>query len=270
MNPVGPANELPLVTVIAALSRPYRAAEVLSSFARQSYRGPKRLLVVENGDAVGSVAHLPAAERVEVISSAASSADARNAGLEWAASRGGGVWALLDDDDYYGPGYLEEQIVALLATGADVVGKGWQYVMYPDGLYRLHSDREYRWDDTGLTGGTLCGRESAGLPLFERRADDDIVWCSDVRRAGMRTWATSRYHYCYDRSGPGPRVQTAGPHVSRRALSGEGVGSDYFGLVHPSVVDDPSARPLRVAPPPTSAEILSDLPSCRLSDWGPI
>ncbi len=71
--------------------------------------------------------------------------------------------------------------------------------------------------------------------------------------------AFERHNYCYDRSVPGPRVQEAGPAISRRALSGDGVSSDYHGRVPHSVVDDPRAVPLRIVPPPTSAEILRDV-----------
>jgi glycosyltransferase involved in cell wall biosynthesis len=260
--------ERPPVIVIAALSRPERVPDVMGAFFRQDYSGTRHLLMVENGRAIGSV---PAADGVSVIRSPASSGEARNHGLAWARGVGGAAWAFFDDDDYYGPGYLTEQISALTTTGANVVGKAWQYVMYPDGLYRIQSPRENCWDEIGLTGGSLCGLSPFGLPEFEVRSDDDLAWCSAVRSAGMRTWATSRYNYCYDRSRPGPRVQVDGPAISRRAMSGDGVCSDYFGLVPHSVVDDRLAVPVRSVPPPTSAEILEDLrsfsppPSPRLS-----
>lgn len=250
---------MPPVTVVVPLSRPHRAMASLEAYCRQRYDGPRRLVVVENGDAIGSIKPLRHVPNLHVMSSDHSHSAARNAGLDWARANGGGSWAMMDDDDYYGPGYLEGQAVAALHSGAEVVGKAWHYVMWPDGLYRIRSHREHCWDEVGLTGGTLFGLSCDGLPRFEERVDDDLAWCAAARAVGLRTWASGRHGYCYDRSRDEPRVYEASPSVARRALSGEGVGSDYFGAVPVETVDDVFARPLMEVPPPTASQIFADI-----------
>lgn len=250
---------LPPVTVIAALSRPHRAMAVLEAYARQEYAAPTRLLIVESGSGVGSVDNRNGVPGLHVIRAGASSAEARNAGLDWLRDHGAGPWAMMDDDDYYGPGYLTEQISGLAHSGAAIVGKTWHYVMFPDGLYRVRSGREYCLDPGPLTGGTLCGRSALGMPRFERRYDDDIRWCMAAKDLGLRAWATGRNHYCYDRSVDEPRTWEAGPHTARRALAGEGGECDYYGALPLSAVDDPFLRPARRVPAPTSRQILSEV-----------
>jgi glycosyltransferase involved in cell wall biosynthesis len=246
---------LPPVTVIVPFSRPHRARAVIETLARQSYASPVRLVLVENGPAVGTVRCDD--PRLVVISSAHGHASAMNAGLDWLRARGGGAWARMDDDDWYGPTYLRDQFASMLVTGADVVGKTWGFVRLQDGLYLFDNPR-LCWDSGhGLTGGTICAGH-ASVPRFEDRQDDDTWWCNSARGAGLKVWATSEHGYVYDRSQGGPRVYgETRPAVVRRSLSPR--GCQYYGDAPNEVADDLDARPLRTLPPTTDAEVFASM-----------
>ncbi len=236
-----------MITVIAPHARPRFASNLLSNFRRQE-DVEARLLVVENGPAIG--ASWPS--DVSVIRASAHQADAMNAGLAWITSAGYGPWARFDDDDYYGPGYLASVVGALEL--APVVGKTWGFVMFDDGLYRFAGTEHGACDV--LTGGTLAAR-SADVAPFQRRPDDDVQWCRDMRARGASLWASSHRDYCYDRRAERhgeQRVITTSPLITRWGFG----AAEYHGDVPIQYVDAPHAA-LRPAPPPTDAEMMAAL-----------
>lgn len=255
---VGPTHRfgewaLPPVTVIATLSRREMAVPVMQAFARQAYAAPARLLVVESGAAVGCISG--SGKDLHVTQAGPSAAAARNAGLDWLRKNGGGPWAFFDDDDYYGPDYLSSQISLMFRMGAHVVAKTWQYVMLPDGLHRFQN-AESCWTSEFLAGGTLCGESPESVPRFrDVMVGEDVAWCEDARKAGLRVFATGRSHYCYDRSRDLPRAWDAAPVLARRGL-GQGRESEFYGKVPHKSVDNVFLRPIGTVPAPTRHEIL--------------
>ncbi len=236
-----------MITVIAPHARPQFAANLLTNFRRQVGLHCQ-LIVVENGDASS-----PWPADVTVLRSGPHQSTAMNAGLAWLRTHGGGgAWARMDDDDYYGPDYLLSTSLELQCH--PVVGKTWGFVLFDDGLFRFAGIESA--PATNLTGGSLAAT-SPFLPAFSLAPDDDIRWCRELQASGVPLWASTHRHYCYDRRSArhgAPRVITTGPLTTRWAFG----AAEFHGLVAPSYVDAPAA-PLRLVPPPSDDELVAEL-----------
>jgi hypothetical protein len=246
-----------MITVIAPHARPAFAQNLLDAYRRQREHVECRLVVVENGAALGQFPATPRGEAVTILQSAPHQADAMNVALSWLRKNGGGAWARFDDDDYYGPGYLRDVEATLLRTGADVVGKPWSFVMFDDGLWRFSLSRNEQWaDGFDFTGGTLAAC-SADVIDFARRLDDDLQFCRDMRERGAKLWSGSRWHYCYDRrTREERRVWPARPVAARKAFGGT---SEYYGLVPIEAVDQEVPVPCMLFEEPTMQAVGREL-----------
>ena len=173
---------------------------MLGNFARQRFPG-KRLIIVENGPAIGSV---PRPMDCDILSSPTHIAHAKNAALDFIKKQGGGFFATMDDDDWYGPGYLDE--LAGYARSFDGLGKQRHFVSLGDDLRepapelfltnRIHQDLvPASW----LSGGTISGWAETALP-FRAVQTEDLDWCSRMQAQGARLRGLSIYHYLYRRS----------------------------------------------------------------------
>lgn len=198
---VGPrAPQVDKIWVVVPFRRKGFRERVLENFARQRFAG-KRLLLVVNGPAIG-LKDLPG--DAVVIESREHQSIAKNEALAYIRKQGGGFFATMDDDDWYGPGYLDE--LAGYARTYDVLGKCWHFVSLGEGYQRpepqlilcnrRYADQDSRW----LTGGTLSGWAES-VPDFPVLKDaEDLAWCARLVQQGARLRALSIYHYLYRRS----------------------------------------------------------------------
>jgi hypothetical protein len=158
-----------------------------------------RLVVIENGEAVGAWARY-GLQADAVLTSGQSAAAAKNEGLTWIRAHGGGSFATFDDDDYYGPGYLEEALAAL-ENGERVVGKSAVFVLTQVGRLRA----VLGWPENARTdclvhGPTICGvvEDAVDFPLVA--VGEDTEWVLAMRRRGFPVWSTSHFRFCYRRA----------------------------------------------------------------------
>ncbi|MGX7674336.1 glycosyltransferase family protein [Plantactinospora sp. DSM 117369] len=110
--------------------------------------------------------------------------------------------ARMDDDDFYGPHYLEDQMRAFEYTEADIVGK-WTRFIYLEKLPALgviFPGNEHVYG-APLCGGTLLmRRDLCGVVKFaDRTRGEDIAFLIDCARQGFATYATDRFNYVYVR-----------------------------------------------------------------------
>jgi hypothetical protein len=117
------------------------------------------------------------------------------------------VLAKIDDDDHYGPAYLEDAVHALHYSGAPIVGKGAQftYVESVDRTVLRRARNEETFLDGSPTGATLVFRrsiwEQVGFPHRPRRVD--VLFLRGARRVGAQVYANSRWEFCYVRRNEG-------------------------------------------------------------------
>jgi glycosyltransferase involved in cell wall biosynthesis len=189
-----------MIGVIALLARPGFLPEVVANFERQTHRD-RLLVVVENGSGTGACARA-GLRGVHVVQTEADRSIARNAGLRHLRALGVDHWALVEDDDLYGPEYLAEHWANRHA--ADVLGKACHVLRGPDGSrWRLHGG--WQWKPIQLAGGSLLGGLAAAT-LFGSTAaalpwptgypwGEELEWYEAMLGAGRTLYSTSSEHF---------------------------------------------------------------------------
>ncbi len=201
-----PGPRSPQVTclwVIVPFRRRAHLPRVLENFSRQRF-SEKRLLLIENGAAIGAAKALGTCVPTMVLESREHQSIAKNEALAYIRKQGGGFFTTMDDDDWYGPGYLDE--LAGYARSYEAIGKLWHFVSLGEGIgdplpqlllcNRRYADQETQW----LTGGTISAwaEDAVDFPIVSDA--EDIAWSAAMVRRGARIRALSIYHYLYRRS----------------------------------------------------------------------
>ena len=198
--PVMPA---PTVSVVAATNRPSMLDRIIANVALQDH--PRLELVLAlHGDGFPAVD--PAAPDNMPLTVLRFSSDAVFGHvLSEASARAAGEWVTkMDDDDWYGAEHVSDLVLAAGYSGADLVGKGSEFV------YLEGSDVTIRRGlgageapSRTLSGGTLLVRSSVlrdvdgwrGLPRGV-----DVALIDDVVSAGGAVWRTHPFGYLLRRT----------------------------------------------------------------------
>ncbi|WP_066258964.1 glycosyltransferase family 2 protein [Neobacillus drentensis] len=117
----------------------------------------------------------------------------------------------MDDDDYYGPEYLNEAYGTLVRTGADMVGKSSFYIYFKKSheLRLYNPNRENRWivnngpykSSYFLSGATLAFKKK----ILEKICFPDVNVGEDSGfqrlcfEKGLKLYSLSKEHYAYIR-----------------------------------------------------------------------
>lgn len=186
---------VPEIVCLVPASRPGHVEHVLRNFERQTYER-KTLLVVENGAAIGAYEETPGV--TVICCDDAHHSSAKNVGLEYLRATAPHVFCcIMDDDDHYAPGYLEEY--AANAEPGTILGKAPGWVMTDEGLRFFHRKNEAR---AAVNGGTM-GFFVSDLPglLFERRVAEEHGFVAAATTLGCGLKLLSQKHFCYERRG---------------------------------------------------------------------
>jgi len=190
-------EDLPWLWVIVPTCRPARLGAVVELFRDQIYP-KKRLLIVENGEAVGMTKALGIVAHA-VTTSEKHPSHARNTGIDLVHDFGGGWLSMWDDDYYYGPQFLSELAFGIVHKLGDVLGKRRHFVSFQGrGLYLFNERNQYR-RAIYPHGPTLCfhSREQDRYPIIPEA--EEIALCDMLRNRGRSIFGLSIHHYCYRR-----------------------------------------------------------------------
>ena len=181
--------------VVVPLSRPECLANVKENFSRQATEG-KKLCIVENGDAVGVCADFNFKPDL-LLASAAHPSTARNEGLAALRDLDAHV-SFMDDDDYYGAGYQDEQIAS--AGRNRITGKITNWVRFErvGKLWLFNRDKAGKpsaWVQAATIGG--YARTIPDFPVVDLGEELDL--CREFRQGGGEVVNTSVGHFCYMR-----------------------------------------------------------------------
>jgi hypothetical protein len=195
----------PMVSVIFATRREEWLEHGLAQVNRQSYE-PRELVVSLHGDEfasgieqrVRSLAQGPL--KIVHVDGELTLGDALNAGVEVAE---GELVTKMDDDDYYNTDHLWDLALALEYSGADLVGKGAEFVYLANvdlTIRRFMGDGES--DHPRLAGGGMMARRKpldavGGWPSRTRGEDTWIV--KNFKSAGRATYRTHGFGYILNR-----------------------------------------------------------------------
>jgi len=187
----------PNMYVIVAFSRENELQNVIKNFTQQRLQS-KKLIIVENGSAKGTCKRQGFTPDV-LLSSGNHQALAKNEAIQWIRNHGGGWWATFDDDDYYGPGYLEK--IWAVKDKAEIIGQSSIFVRTIGGRVRLFSrfiSDEYT---SGVHGSTICAHTHA-CPYFSEHTGvwgEDWQFIADYKSQGARVWSTSPHGHMLKR-----------------------------------------------------------------------
>ncbi len=118
----------------------------------------------------------------------------------------GAVLTKMDDDDYYGPNYLRDQVNALMFSGADVVGKlaHFMYIESRNATVLRFNHMEHRFSHM-VIGATIMAKKATFVrfPFEELGRGEDTAFMRAVSDAGGKIYASDRYNYYVQRSASG-------------------------------------------------------------------
>ena len=198
--PVMPA---PTVSVVAATNRPAMLDRIIANVALQDHPNVELVLAL-HGDGFPAVD--PAAPVDMPLTVLRFPADAVFGHvLSEASARAGGEWVTkMDDDDWYGAEHVSDLVMAAGYAGADLVGKGSEFV------YLEGSDVTIRRGlgageapSRTLSGGTLLVRSSVLRDIDGWRGVPrgvDVALIDDVASAGGAIWRTHPFGYLLRRT----------------------------------------------------------------------
>lgn len=137
------------------------------------------------------------------------------------------VLAKFDDDDWYGPHYLEDALIALDCSQADMVGKARYFVeIEHEGDVFLVNGPEESFSDH-LIGSSLVFRRSLWekVPFPHRPSRVDSIFLRGVRAVGAKIYSNSRFEHGVRRRAAGHTWQVDAAHFAAR---GTRVGSSFL------------------------------------------
>ena len=151
---------LPPVSVLLATRRPALLPQALAAVARQRYPRLELVLALHGNESAlpavrRRVAGLPLPGTVVPVPGGASLGAALNAA---AAAAGGELLTKMDDDDRYGADHVWDLVLARAYSGAELVGKGAEFVYLAASNRTVCDAASWRpevYGSRGLAGGTL-------------------------------------------------------------------------------------------------------------------
>jgi hypothetical protein len=243
----GEAVHTTRVSVLLATRRPDLVGHALRQVGRQRGADVELVLATHGFEADASVVRsFTASTGVPVTSLAAPAEDSFGRLLNAAAARAGGdVLLKMDDDDWYGPDFVSDLLLARDYTGADVVGCPPEF-MFVEPLWvtvrRRDATEQYR---PVVAGGTMMvSREAFGAVggFRDTRKYVDANLFRAVRAAGGTIYRSHGLNYLLRRQAGGHTWEPGlGYFVSRGRSWQQWRGFRPSPLLEP----DPTDRPAR-------------------------
>lgn len=118
----------------------------------------------------------------------------------------GAVLTKMDDDDYYAPHYLSDQVYALEYSRADIVGKQahYMYLAEHNATVLRFADWEHRYTRM-VMGPTIMGLADAfrEVPFAAVGRGEDTGFLQDILSGGGVVYSSDRFNYCQQRVSSG-------------------------------------------------------------------
>ncbi len=192
-------DTVPTVDVIIATNRPAQVDFALDNVRRQLH--PRvRLIFVAHGDGFdipdlrGRLTGFPGSRLVEMPAERALG-ECLNAGIE----AGDGEWfAKFDDDDWYGPRYLSDMLLARRVTDSAVLGKRTVFMHFQsdDTTVLRNPDKEFARIGLVMGPTLLVDRSRLGSIRFPAlNVGEDTGFLAACSEAGLRPFSTDRFNF---------------------------------------------------------------------------
>lgn len=199
------------ISAVVATMRPHELERVAANLARQRHTDRELVLVTHGFAAPEGLAERwrdeHGLEAVTIVPAEGGLTLGACMNLGVAAASGRYV-TKMDDDNYYGPGYLQDLVRAFDYTDAAVVGK-WAHHVHlaaTDATVLRFAHAEHRYTRLVQGGTIMTARDTlADIPFRDVPRAVDTTFLEAVHEAGGRVYSADRFEY-----------------VSRRAASTEG------------------------------------------------
>lgn len=192
-----------MFTAIVPTCRPDKIETIASNWLRQKFSN-KRLIIVENGPAIGSCHRVNLQSIIPdliVRSSEPHVSLARNVGIETALDLPDTQWlAMCDDDDWYGANYLTEMAKAIEIAGPGCVyGKAISFAYLGSHGFCLFAEPLQYTIAGFLHGPTIVIHKDvlADLRYDKVGSGEDMKLCEELRNRRIPMLRTSIYNYAY-------------------------------------------------------------------------
>ena len=223
----------PSVSVVLATNRREFLTHALAEALAQNYEN-LQVVVALHGD-LGHEAAVEAESLGCTIVQSAAETPFGEVLNQACAVADGDLIAKMDDDDWYGPHHISDLVLARAHSGAQLVGKGAEFV------YLASSEKTIRRfvGGAGSRSRTLAGgcllisradlREVGGWRVVDRSIDKALI--EDVIRAGGAVYRTHGFEYILNRHGHGHTWDTADRYFADQAeFSWDGLQLEVAGI----------------------------------------
>lgn len=181
------------LNVISVTHNPKFIPLIFKNFKRQKYY-KKKLIIVENGNAIGTCKKLNLIPDV-LLSSENNQSIAKNTALDYLKK---GFFVTFDDDDYYGFNYLNEIIENI--TKAEIIGKHKSFLNFNNNLYLLNGLNENSFTNM-VHGPTISSWIEISEYFRVVNSGEDGMYLEDMSKKGCKIYATSKNNFSYSRNG---------------------------------------------------------------------
>jgi spore maturation protein CgeB len=197
-------DDEPGVSIICSTNRQHFMDNVFENFIRQNYTA-KELIIILNKNNIDSsswVERAKAHKNISVFS--IDETEPLGACLNLGIKKSNFNYvAKFDDDDYYGPEYLRDSMMAFQYTDADIVGKLTNYVYFTEDklLAIQHKNREHQYVKYVNGGTLLCKKNVFNKIKFttDYKVGCDTVFLQDCNINGFKIYSIDRFNYIVGR-----------------------------------------------------------------------
>jgi GT2 family glycosyltransferase len=198
-----PVQSPPGVSVVVSTNRPEMLERIVANVALQDHPSLELVLALHGDGFPGADPVAPAGLALTVLRFPADTVFGHV--LSAASAAASGEWVTkMDDDDWYGAEHVSDLVLAAGYSGADLVGKGSEFVYLEGvGVTIRRGLGAGEAPSRTLSGGTLLVRSSVlrdvdgwrGLPRSV-----DVALIDDVASAGGTVWRTHPFGYLLRRT----------------------------------------------------------------------
>lgn len=110
----------------------------------------------------------------------------------------GEIIAKFDDDDYYLPNYIHDQVNALINMNADLVGKAAHFIYFENSntLALRRPEQQHLWRNF-VAGATLVGWKAVfeQIPFADKRRGEDTEFLFQLEKSGFNVYSSDYFNY---------------------------------------------------------------------------
>ncbi|WP_332694836.1 glycosyltransferase [Halalkalibacter lacteus] len=189
-----------MISVITCSIRDQCMKNVFRNFLSQNIK-TKELIIILNNNSMKQTKWKELSNKYENIrvfqlSEKKTLGECLNVGIQKAKYR---FIAKFDDDDYYGPGYLQDALETFKLTNADVVGKAayYAYLRSKKALILLHENAENRLTDWVAGPTWVCKKEVFKKVHFSHvNIGEDNDFYKKCKKKGFIIRSNTKENFC--------------------------------------------------------------------------